>query len=225
MIFSKFGRLEKQLKTANAREEKACAELSKKHKGGEWEEYKAASEEVLCCERTLAAAKKEEYAERIKFPVKWDTGAPLPHLFMSDYKAYLTFYVDEPDPNWDGTYVNVVDPKSKKTVSLALVEFKHCRIAKLGSPNDEALHGHRLEGKGLEGYKPLIVKNSKWISEIKNINKVHSHYKEEGWKIYNHYFFGFHDTTFECIAESFNVELFDKSMTELLEIVTSKLLE
>lgn len=224
-MFSKIGSLEKKLKAANKREKVACAALSQKHKGGEWEEYRSAHDEVLMCERELAAAKRDEYAERIEFPVKWDTGAPLPHLLMNDYKAYLTFYVDVPDPNWDGTHINVVDPSSNSIVSLVLVEFKHCLIAKLGSPNDEVLHGHPLEGKGLEGYTPLVVKNSKWISEIMTINKVHSQYREEGWKSYNHYLFGFHDTTFECIAESFSVELFNKSMGELLELVSGKLLE
>ena len=224
-MFSKIGSLEKQLKAANKREKDACAALSQKHKGGEWEEYKAANEEVLMCERALAAENGDEYAERIDFPVKWDTGAPLPQLLMNDYKAYLTFYVDVPDPNWDGTYANVVDPKSDDTVSLALVDFKHCLIAKLGSPNDEVLHGHALEGKGLEGYTPLIVKNSKWISEIKSINKVHNQYREEVWESYNHYLFGFHDTTFECIAKSFDVELYNKSMGELLELVSGKLVE
>jgi len=218
-------KLEKELSKAKTREKTACAALAKKHKGGEWEEYNSSREEVLICERKLASAKTEPYAERIEFPVKWDVGAPLPHLFINDHKAYLSFYIQNIEPNWDGTYVKVVDLKDERPASLALVEFKQCTIAKLGSPNDEVFHGHPLEGKGIEAYTPLKVKNSTWIEEIKNINKVHSNYKEENWTDCNHFIFGFHDTTFECIADSFEVETYNVSMAELMDIICKKLLE
>jgi len=224
-MFSKPSKLKQKLEKAIRREKLACAALSKKHVGGEWEEYRAASEEVLGLERELAAENNEEYAVRIKFPVEWDTGAPLPHLFINDYCAYLSFYIRECDPEWDGSYVNVVDPKDETPVSLALVEFKSCTIAKLGAPNDEVFHGHPLEGKGLEGYAPLVVKNSNWLEEIKAINKVHNYYKEEHWLNRNHYLFGFHDTTFECIADSFEVSLYSTNMALLMEIICKKMLE
>jgi hypothetical protein len=224
-MFSKSSKLKQKLEKAIEREKLAAAALAKKHLGGEWEEYNAASKEVLMLEREIAAENNEEYAVRIDFPVQWDTGAPLPHLFINDYCAYLSFYIYEPDPKWDGTYVNVVNPSDKAPASLALVEFKSCSIAKLGAPNDEAFYGHPLEGKGLEGYAPLVVKNSKWLEEIKSINKVHEYYKEEHWLNRNHYLFGFHDSTFECIADSFEVSLYNTNMASLMEIICKKMLE
>jgi len=224
-MFFKSSKLKQKLTKAIQREKLACEALAKKHVGGEWQEYKEASEEVLRFERELAAENNEEYAVKIEFPVEWDRGAPLPHLFLNDYRAFLTFYIRENDPNWDGTYVNVIDPVDETPVSLALVQFNSCAIAKLGAPNDEVFHGHPLEGKGLEAYSPLVIKNSKWIEEIKSINKVHSYYSESHWLNRNHYLFGFHDTTFECIADSFDVSLYKTNMESLMKIVCKKMLE
>lgn len=55
--------LERQLTAAGERLQRATTALAPKHKGGEWEEYHAAHQEVLRLERRLAAAKGEEYAE------------------------------------------------------------------------------------------------------------------------------------------------------------------
>src|SRR5437016_9773261 len=102
--------LEHHLKAAGERLQRAVAALAPKHKGGEWEEYRAADQEVLRLERQLAAAKSEEYAEPCGFPLKWDTGAPLPQLMVNDHRALLAFLLSEPDPAWDGSYVTIKNP-------------------------------------------------------------------------------------------------------------------
>lgn len=171
---------------------------------------------MLEAERRLAAARNEEYAEPIAFPVAWDVGAPLPHLLMNDYRAFLSFYTRVVDPNWDGTYVTVKDPGGATTESLALVEFERCIAAKLGAPNDEVFAGHPLYGKGADSYTAQRVRNSRWLAEIEKIESVHRQYRPETWRTLEHYIFWFHDTTFECIAKSFEVERRACSMTELL---------
>lgn len=214
---------ENKLNLAKATLKAASIAVRTSNTGVEWEEFNAASDALLICERHLSAAKNEEYADIIDFPVAWDVGAPLPHLFMNDYKGYLIFYVKSVDPNWDGTYTTVIDTASDKITSLALVEFEHCTSAKLGSPNDEVFEGHPLYGKGLELYAPMQIMNSNWIKEIQNINSVHRNYNPENWKDMKHFFFGFHDTTFECIADSFKVEVHQTSFRNLLNIVSEKL--
>jgi len=217
-------RIEKQLADSNRRLKKAAAALAPKHKGGEREEFESAHCEVLRLERELAKANNEPYAVPCGFPVKWDVGAPLPFLLCSDGRTFLTFYVDEPDPNWDGTYVSLVDPGSQDANSLCLVSFDRCASAKLGHPNDEVQHGHSLAKHGLEGYTAQIVKNSPWLTEVAKTNSVHSCDSPERWESLNHYVFWFHDSTFECLAESFNVEVTRESMSELLGRVQAKLL-
>ena len=187
------------------------------------EAYLAAHATLMSAERELSAAKSEQYAVPLDFPVKWDAGAPLPHLFVNDYRTYLTFYVAEPDPNWDGRHVKVKDPGSGLTELLALVEFKRCRCARLGAPNDEVLEGHPLSGRGQVAYTAQLVKNSRWLAEIEEINKVHRLYDPSHWRRCNHYIFWFHDTTFDCIAESYSVEVYRESMKDMLARVVERI--
>ena len=216
--------IERRLAAAQDRLERAMQAFVPRHKGGEREELLAAHEAVLRLERELAAVKGEEHAVPVDFPVQWDIGAPLPHLIQNDYKTFLTFCVREPDPDWGGSYVTVKDPGDGSVETLALVEFFGCSSAKLGSPNDEVFEGHPLNGKGLNGYSAQRVVNSRWLAELEAINSVHRCYDPEVWRRRNHYVFWFHDTTFECVAESFTVELYHECIAALLERVCQRFL-
>jgi len=177
--------------------------------------------EVLRLERELAAAKGEQYAETLDFPIQWDIGAPSPHLLVNDYKALLGFRAHVDDPSWDGTYVKMVSNQEQET--LALVEFERCNSAKLGGPNDEVFRGHPLAGRGMEGYRAQIVRNSLWIAELEQINSVHHQYRHERWTHLNHYVLWFHDSTFECLAHSYKVEVFQETFVELLSRMCHRL--
>jgi hypothetical protein len=192
--------------------------------GDGMEEYWVAHAELLQWERKLAAAKGEEYAVPLDFPVQWDIGAPLPHLLANDYRALLSFYLREPDPDWDGTYVTMKDPRQGSVESLALVEFKLCYSARLGVPNDEVFDGHPLAGKGLDGYTAQLVKNSRWLREMEAINRGHHRYNPDSWRDLNHYVFWFHDSTFECVAKSYTVECYRESMADMLARMAQRLL-
>jgi hypothetical protein len=215
--------LERGLKAAKERFQRAIAALSGKHRGGEWQEYHSAEEAMLSYERQVAASRGEEYAEPCDFPVKWDTGAPMPHLLVSDNKALLAFLMREPDPNWDGSYVTVKSPGDERAEPLALVEFEHCTSAKLGAPNDEVFSGHPLFGKGQEPYRAQRVVNSRWLAETEKINSVHAMYRQGAWREKKHFIFWFHDSTFECIARSYKVETHRTSMKVLLNLMVERL--
>lgn len=187
-----------------------------------WDNYRRANEAVLQLERNLAEARGEPYALPLEFPVEWDTGAPCPQLLQNDDKTFLIFFVANIDPNWDGSYVISRNPVTE-VAKLAVVEFFRCSSAKLGCPNDEVLNGHYLYGKGQEAYTAQLVANSPWISEIQKINKVHHRYDPELWTAKKHFVFWFHDTTFECVAESFGVKLFNGTLPDLLAEVCKKL--
>ena len=223
-MFSRTKTIGEQLTEARARLKAATSSLAPKHKGGEWEEFRAAHDDVLRLEREVAREHGEPYVVPCDFPVKWDVGAPLPFLLCNDYRTFLTFYISEPDPNWDGTYVNVVDPSSSKKVSLCLVSFEQCMSAKLGHPNDEAQLGHPLYGRGLRAYTTQIVMNSPWLKEVAKTNSAHPNDDPKSWNSLNHYIFWFHDSTFECLARSYKVEVTSETMAELLNQVQGKLL-
>ena len=217
--------LQSALRAAQIRLERAVQALAPKHRGGEFEEFAAAQEALLEAERALAAAQNEPHAVPIEFPVQWDTGAPLPFLLQNDYRTFLVFFLRDVDPVWDGTYVNIRRADDPSPSNLAVVEFKGCICTKMGTPNDEVFEGHPLTGKGFRGYRPLEVKNSLWIKELETINSIHRGYRPEAWRNLNHYIFGFHDSTFECVAESFIVEVQATTIPELLAEICGKLVQ
>lgn len=170
----------------------------------ELNDFKSAHNTVLSIERKLAAEREEEYADTIDFPVKWDVGAPMSYLIANGLHTILLFYLQDDNLKNDGVE------------TVALVQFYRCASVKLGTPNDEVFHGHPLQGKGLEPYTAQIVRNSRWIKELETINKVHPDYDQKLWSSLNHYVFWFHDETFECVAKSYEVEIFHKSMDEVV---------
>lgn len=177
----------------------------------------------------------EERAEPFDPGVQWDIGAPLPVLIASEDRTFLVFYLRDVDPDWDGTYVHVRDPVKDTDQSMAVLEFRGCHSAKLGDPNDEVIHGHRLWGRGLKPYGAFLVRNSTWVAELRRINEVHESYRDPKvlrgesyftlppWERMNHYLFAFHDSTFECVAESFTVRTISSSMPEVLQGVLREL--
>lgn len=215
--------LEQLLAAAKERQNAALVRAQGRHRGGEMDAYRAASAEVQRLGVQLAAAKGESHAVPLEFPVQWDSGAPLPHLIRNDHQTFLAFLVRVHDPKWDGTYATVKSPADTTAEPLALVEFQRCVSAKLGDPNDEVLFGHPLAEKGLEAYTAQIVINSPWLAELERINSVHDGYRPEFWRSLKHYVFWFHDSTFECVAESFSVEVFHETFSALLARICSRL--
>ncbi len=54
-----------------------------------------------------------EYALQIEWTPSWDFGAPLPQVFSNGNQTYLTYLINLPDLNWDGSYVNMMTIKVK----------------------------------------------------------------------------------------------------------------
>lgn len=189
-----------------------------------WARYHAALDTQLGLERELAAARGDEYAVPINFPVRWDTGAPQPHILASDADAYVIFHVRTVDPNWDGTYTTVVSPSDPAPGALGIVKFRGFESFRFGTPNDEVFNGHPLNGKGLDSYTAQEVINSRWIAEMQKINSVHSRYRPENWARQHHYIFWFHDNTFECVASGFQLEVITDSLSHAVHEIVEKLM-
>ena len=208
-------RLAKELEDVRKRADEAGSRLSR---GGveASEEFRDALDAQLEAERALAAASGEEHAIPFDLGVQWSGGAPLPHLLSSGHRTFVAFYLNEPDPDWDGTYVHIVDPTDEAAASLGIAEFMRCSAVKLGPPNDEVLHGHRLYGRGLDGYGAYVVGNSRWVAELMEVNCVHDQYRAENWADARHFLFVFHDETVEAVAHDVEVETFRESMPALL---------
>jgi len=200
----------------------ATARTRLKHAVGA-DEHRAAHDAVLAAERDLAAARNEPHAVPMGFPFPWSTGAPLPHLLQNDDRTFLVFVMSDLGRNSDGSYATVRRPDEANSVNLAVVEFKRCLCTKMGTPNDETLHGHPLHGRGLANHSAMRVPNSAWIKELQAINSVHSRHGPETWGNLSHFIFGFHDCTFECVAESFWVAPRTAALPDVLAEICNEL--
>lgn len=85
---------------------------------------------------------------------------------------------------------------------MAVLRAKRCSIHKFGSPNDEAIEGHRLYGKGLECYDAFEVHNSLWVAELECANRVHPYHRPERFDRLRHFIVTFHDSTLEFVCET-----------------------
>jgi len=131
-------------------------------------------------------------------------GAPVPVIISDENRVVLAYYVEERDPEWDGRTVRVVEPAGASE-PFAIVRFAPCYAHMFGPPNDEAFSGHPLASRGLRPYGTYEVRQSSWIRRLELMNSVHKHHRPEAFKIRRHLIFAFHDSTFECVCEAFDV--------------------
>jgi hypothetical protein len=159
----------------------------------------------------------KEYAREIEWTPSWNIGTPLPQVFSNGHKTFLTYLINTPDPNWDGSYTTMIDNRSDETFSLALITFIRPNSHRFGIVNDEAANGHPLYKKGLQVYAAHIIENSSWIEELKTIHKVHPYYSDK------HFLLFFHDEIFEIIAENYEIEIINSTFTELAIEIAKRL--
>lgn len=57
-------------------------------------------------------------------------------------------------------------------------------------------------------YSAFEVRNSSWIRQLDKMNSVHPQHRRGSYPDdYRHFILAFHDSTFECVAQRFNVAL------------------
>jgi hypothetical protein len=213
--------LERRLAAAR---ERVC-ELSRGLSRATMDALRAAHEDQLTAERELAAARGEQYAQVIDIGPLWDIGAPLPHLISNGSRAFVACLASQPDPAWDGTYVRVVSPGDEGPSLFAVIQMWGCREIRFGGPNDEAIAGYSLYGKGLAGYRAHEVSNSRWIEEAIAVNSVHPHHSDAPFRQLHHYALLFHDEMLEALALGVESRLVEGTMREIMVSLTAKLIE
>lgn len=110
-----------------------------------------------------------------------DGGAPMPIVIADDTSLILRYHT--------------------QAGKLAVIRFPLCSVFTFGSPNDEALSGHPLYGRGLQFYSVHRVESSSWIDLLERRNSVHhNHSRDRFLEDKRHYVFTFHDSTLECVV-------------------------
>ena len=151
-----------------------------------------------------------------------DVGAPMPFVLANENSLVVCYYLSDVDPNWDGTTVRVVSADTDAPVAILRVEA--CTIHTFGSPNDEAMHGHRLAKAGLRAYSAYEVLNSEWISALEFANRVHHHHRASMFASLRHFIFTFHDTTLEFVSSGYEIEVVRGSIRDVSLSLAAELL-
>jgi len=119
-------------------------------------------------------------------------------VLLSGLRTFVVFYLSTRDPRFDRPDPDRPDPLTDHGVGI--VEFKQVTSVKIGSPNDQVRRGHPLWGSGLEYDRAHEVRNSPWITELMNVNRVHDSFDESRWSGTRHFVLTFRDETLECVA-------------------------
>jgi hypothetical protein len=213
--------LEQRLTGARQRVRELTANLS----GDTRQAWRAAYADQVQAERDLADARGEQYAREIDIGPRWDTGAPLPHLISNGARAFVVCLADQPDPDWDGTYVTMVSADDSHPSLFVVIELLGCAEIRLGGPNDEAIAGHPLHGKGLAGCRAHEVVNSAWIEDAIRVNSVHPNHSDAPFRELHHYVLLFHDETLEVLAHGIEAQLTQGTMRAILTSLTGSLID
>lgn len=148
--------------------------------------------ELLEAERNLALALGEESAMPWHLAVN---PSSLTALKLSDGLRTIVLFE------------SIDKTRSAEKAKTAVLTFDLCLSFQHGWPNDEAIHGHRLHGKGLSAYGAFLVQNSKWLEELERRNRVHPNHKPEHFRDYKHYVLSLKDETIEVIARNASLEI------------------
>ncbi len=154
-----------------------------------------------------------EQVHPIDIGLGWDSGAPEPVLIQSEFRTFLAFGLAATALKLGP--LTALPPEEPNQGEIGIVEWLDCRGAVLGGLNDEALHGHALWSSGLADaghYGAAEVMGSAWIRELEAANRVHPLHRPERFERLRHFILGFHDSTFECIADGYDCYLADTSM-------------
>ena len=154
---------------------------------------------------------KDKVVELTQVPQS-SVGAPCPMVLSDEHTLVLAYYMEAPRDGWDGKTVRMVGPDTEGE-SVAMVRFHSCYARMFGPPNDEAFSGHPLYSRGLRPYSANIIENSSWIHSLAKMNNFRCMWMYDSRK---HFIWAFHGSTFECVADGYEIILKQGSLRSLV---------
>jgi hypothetical protein len=123
-------------------------------------------------------------------------GAPEPVVLADEGSAVVAYYAPS-NINWD-----TARPEDLGGEEVVLLRFHEVCSLIFGVPNDEALSGHPLAGRGLSAYGAFRIDQSSWIRRQEQMNAVHPRDSGAAYAGLFHFVLTFQDSTFECVCGS-----------------------
>jgi hypothetical protein len=145
-------------------------------------------------------------------------------VLADEVRTFVSYYARVTDQG-DRSAWDVLPASDPQEEAVVLLEFSGCYAHLFGPPNDEAFSGHPLASRGLQPYRIAEVKHSSWIADLERMNSVHPYHRAETFRAYRHYVLPFHDSTFECVAESVEVHLHRGSVLSAISSAVARLRE
>lgn len=148
----------------------------------------------------------DQVIELAKLP-KPESGAPSPQVLATEHTIWLTYFISKSDPWYEKKYSKIWSDSEELCIEdcIAVVQFETAQIHMFGGPSEESIVGRPLAERGLEYFRIGENTNSTWSKELEDMG---------GFSGARHFIFAFHDSTFECIAERFNVYIRHGDMLE-----------
>jgi hypothetical protein len=154
---------------------------------------------------------KDTVAERTDLPQS-SIGAPCPVVLSGEHFLHLAYYLEEREED----RAKCTSGEHLEGEPCALVRFARSAAHLFGPPNDESFAGHPLAARGLGPYAVFEVQNSSWVRKLERMNSIHPRHQPERFAKYKHFVFAFHDSVFECVAESFDFSVHRGAVSEVL---------
>ena len=154
----------------------------------------------------------QEHDEVVRLDIGFEPEAAVSGavLLQTDDDAFLAFNA-----------VRMAADGRRDTAGTGVIEFQRYSITKFGYPNDEALRGHPLYKRGLEAYGVFEVLRSSWIRQMTEQNRVSFPHTADSDQ--RHFIFTFHDSTFECVADSYKATLSTEPYEQIFRQITERL--
>ena len=144
-----------------------------------------------------------------------NVGAPIPLVISDEQHTVLAYYLQKTPPDWSGEAVRVLGMDDADE-PIGIVRFNFCYASMFGPPNDEAFSGHPLASRGLGPYGTYRIESSSWIRRLERMNSVHEYHQPERFSERHHFVWSFHDSTFECICNSYDFKLAQGSIESVI---------
>ncbi len=141
-----------------------------------------------------------EHVESLDLGVTWNPGAPDAILLAADggpSTLALRAHRDDPDER------------------CVVLVWDYARYASKAPPNDEAIEGHRLWGKGLDDVIwSGIVHDSELIAGLERQNRVHPRHRTARFEGLTHYVLPLKECVVEVVARDLTVRRFEGTTAE-----------